>query len=137
MKRTDSFDEQDYAQNDNTAKKNPSFPSLEKEEGDGDEFEQVDHNSTGKLEMVQHLAIAHSKKVKRKLAQPPVLYNPTFVSKTLGSGGHLNSISDLFMLLKRATSKLVLQMMTSKALASLVKSHLQMYRSKRIDDPNQ
>lgn len=46
MKRIDSFDEQDHAQIGNTAEKNPSFLGLEEEEEeDGDEFEQVDHNS--------------------------------------------------------------------------------------------
>ncbi|GJS11396.1 homeodomain-like protein [Tanacetum coccineum] len=146
MKRTDSFDEQDYARNDNTAKKNPSFPSPEEEEGDGDEFEQVDHNSTGTSKTRNGSTSSDStlEESDKKVSSASGSVRPYVRSKNPRLRWtpelHLRFIHAVEKLggQERATPKLVLQMMNIKGLSiSHVKSHLQMYRSKRIDDPNQ
>ncbi|KAI4370518.1 hypothetical protein MLD38_018867 [Melastoma candidum] len=119
-------------------------PSLERED-DGDEGEEVDqerygsNNNNGRSSSNSTVEESEKKPgncvgsvrkyVRSKM--PRLRWTPDlhlcFVHAVERLGGH-----------ERATPKLVLQMMNVKGLSiAHVKSHLQMYRSKKIDDPPQ
>ncbi|KAJ9545638.1 hypothetical protein OSB04_025345 [Centaurea solstitialis] len=148
MKRSDhSSNEQDHdEQQDYATHKNNSFPGLEEEEDD-DELELVDHNSASTTSRAKNGSTSSNSTVEesdKKTNSASGSVRPYVRSKNPRLRWtpelHLRFIHAVEKLggQERATPKLVLQLMNIKGLSiSHVKSHLQMYRSKKIDDPNQ
>ncbi|KAI3508469.1 hypothetical protein L1887_23477 [Cichorium endivia] len=159
MKRSDILKEQDHEQEEYTRKKNPSFPGLEDEEdyiddddddGDDDdadaELEQGDHNSASTSRHKNGSTSSNStvEESDKKGNSATGSVRPYVRSKNPRLRWtpelHLRFIHAVEKLggQERATPKLVLQLMNIKGLSiSHVKSHLQMYRSKKTDDPSQ
>ncbi|KAK3042911.1 hypothetical protein RJ639_001184, partial [Escallonia herrerae] len=123
------------------SKGNPSsYNKNIKVEDDQDEEEDVDHNS-GRI-LPKNGASSSSSNVEENGKKATVRQYSRSINPRLRwtPDLHLCFIQAMERLggQDRATPKLVLQLMNVKGLSiSHVKSHLQMHRSKRIDDPNQ
>ncbi|GJS12829.1 homeodomain-like protein [Tanacetum coccineum] len=155
MNKSNTFCEKD-AQKDYPTKQNPSFPDADQHENDdigdddeydGDESEEVDHNSSGGSSRHKNGSTSSNSTVEEtsdKKASGSGSVRPYVRSKNprlrWTPDLHLRFVQAIERLggQERATPKLVLQLMNIKGLSiSHVKSHLQMYRSKKFDDPNQ
>ncbi|XP_076952462.1 uncharacterized protein LOC143626189 isoform X2 [Bidens hawaiensis] len=147
MKKSDSFNEEDHEQQDYNKNKTDIFRGLEEEEHDQDDDndevqqEQVNHNSPSTSRPKNGSTSSNStveesdKKTKSGYVRPYVRSKNPRLWWTPEL--HLRFIHAVDKLggQERATPKLVLQMMNIKGLSiSHVKSHLQMYRSKKFED---
>ncbi|KVI09960.1 transcription factor HHO1-like [Cynara cardunculus var. scolymus] len=157
MKKSGSFNYEEDAEEDYLTKQNPSFHEIEQVDDDDDdddstedddveedESEEVDHDSSGGHRpkngstssiTVEEISDKKASSLVTGSVRPYVRSKNPRLRWTPDL--HLRFVHAIERLggQERATPKLVLQLMNIKGLSiSHVKSHLQMYRSKKIDD---